>query len=244
MGETIDMTAWTLVTGGAQGLGAAICRILANREYALVIHYRDSADDAEQLAAYCRSLGVAAECCFGDFTTTAGVQTFLDHYRSRFPETQYLVNNVGNFKAGSPLLTPIDEWLDLFQVNVFATVAIVQGLISSIVAQQGAIVNIGLTGVGRYHADTYCGAYSAAKAALWQATRSLAKELAPQQVRVNMVSPGYMERSIDKPSCQQNLPMGREAKLSEVADAVAYLLSASSLYITGQNIEVAGAVRL
>lgn len=238
------MTAWTLVTGGAKGLGASICLHLAQAGSAVVVHYCKSQQDAESLIQKCRACGVAAETCYGDFSTSETVESFLKEYTQRFSDTCALVNNVGNFCLGAASATPIDQWQALFQSNLYAPIALIQGLLPSLRRHQGGIVNMGLAGVERQFADTYCAAYSTAKAALWQVTRSLARELASEHVRVNMVSPGYLESSVVMPSGGYIFPMGRAAALQEVADVVGYLLRNSNQYITGQNIEVAGGVRL
>lgn len=233
------MAIWTLVTGGAKGLGAQICLSLAKRGHNIVVHYRRSAEEAEQVAESCRSLGVSAECFQGDLSL---IEPFVHNYLERFAATRYLVNNVGNFSLGAISEATMDEWQQLFQSNLFAPMLLAKGLLPSLKEHQGAIVNIGLAGIERLYADTYCAAYSAAKAALLQATRSLARELVPHQVRVNMVSPGYLESSVVKPP--QIMHLERLASLHEVAGAVAYFLSDDARYITGQNLEVAGGVRL
>ncbi|MDP1836635.1 MAG: SDR family oxidoreductase [Chlamydiales bacterium] len=233
------MATWTLVTGGAKGLGAQTCMSLAKRGHNIVVHYLHSAEEAGQVAESCRSLGVNADCFQGDLSL---IDPFVQSYIERFEDTGYLVNNVGNFSLGTISEATSDEWQQLFQSNVFAPMLLTKGLLSSLKQHKGAVVNIGLAGIERFYADTYCAAYSAAKAALFQASRSLARELVPHQVRVNMVSPGYLESSVVKPS--QVMQLERLASLHEVAEAVAYFLSDDAKYITGQNLEVAGGVRL
>ena len=93
-------------------------------------------------------------------------------------------------------------------------------------------------------ADVYSTAYTMTKASLLLLTKSLALELAPDQVRVNMISPGYLEDSVDLPMDLSKIPMQRPAKSEEVADVIAFLLSDKAYYLTGQNIEVAGGTRL
>lgn len=238
------MTQWTLVTGGAKGLGKAICMRLASCGHHVVVHYRHSEQEAQQIAQACERLGVRSGICQGDFSTPGSVKDFIDRYQVMFGETLAVVNNVGMFLQASASITPTDRWMELFQVNLHAPVAVMQGLLPSLRRNRGAIVNIGMAGVEHSYADVYCSAYTASKAALWQVTRSFAKELASAHVRVNMVSPGYLENSVVKPASLQSLPMGREATREEVAETVAFLLKDTTQYITGQNIEVAGAVRL
>lgn len=110
----------------------------------------------------------------------------------------------------------------------------------SILQQKGAIVNIGVSGIQHVLADVHSTAYTSAKLALWAVTKAFAKEFASKGIRVNMVSPGVLEKTVDAPA----LPMGRRATFAETARVVVFLLAEEKSYITGQKIEVAGGVRL
>lgn len=235
---------WTLVTGGAKRLGAEICRTLARQGHSLVIHYRTSQKEAEEVAAYCRNLGVKAETLQGDFVSRGSTEEFLTRYLSHFSETQFLVNNVGSYLTAPASETTLEEWEALFQSNANAPFAIIKSLAEPLKRHQGAIVNLGIAGLESSRADLYSTAYTCAKLSLLKLTRSLAREWAASQVRVNMVSPGYLENAVDLPRDLASLPMRRPAALSEVSGMIAYLLSSDSRYITGQNIEIAGGVRL
>lgn len=236
--------AWTLVTGGAQRLGREICTTLAALDYDVVIHYNTSHKEAIEVQELCLKQGVRAEIIQGDFSTLKSTAKFCRDYLDRFTLTRNLVNNVGNFLVQPALTTSPEEWHDLFQNNLHAPLALIQALSPSIQESQGAIVNVGVAGLDTVRADTYCTAYSCAKLSLWMLTKSLAKELTSKNVRVNMVSPGYLDISVDLPANPAELPMGRPGKLAEVADLIAYLLEPTGSYITGQNIEVAGGIRL
>ena len=81
-----------------------------------------------------------------------------------------------------------------------------------------SIVNIGVAGVIALYADTYSTAYTMTKLGLWMLSKSLAKELAPQQVRVNMVSPGLLDNAVDMPKDLSKLPMRRPGTVEDVAE--------------------------
>jgi len=115
---------------------------------------------------------------------------------------------------------------------------LIQELAPMICLWQGVVINIGTTGLARNHADVHAPFYNASKQALLYMTRSLAKELAPYKVRVNMVSPGAMSHSVDLAEYADRLPFRRPASPEEVAEAVAFLVKEE--YVTGQNLEVAG----
>lgn len=235
---------WTLVTGGAIGLGAEIALLLAKHGKDVIIHYKDSKDEANGVLKKCQELGVKAEIIQGNFSSCEGIKDFLDRYKRAYLSTSCLVNNVGSYFLKPLLETEIDNWYEIFHTNFFSSVFITKHLLNDIMEAEGAIVNIGIAGLSGYRADVYSGAYNSAKTALLSYTRSLAKELAKHNVSCNMVSPGYMENAVDMPDDMYRLPMKRPAYFNEVASVVVDLLDRKNRYITGQNIEVAGGVRL
>jgi NAD(P)-dependent dehydrogenase (short-subunit alcohol dehydrogenase family) len=231
---------WTLVTGGSKRLGAALCLALAEKGRSVVVHYNQSQKEAFDVVAQCQALGTQAAAIQGDFSSVASVKNFVERYLQQFPETETLINNVGDYLIRSALQTSIDEWITLFQVNLHTPFILTQALIPSLIRNQGQIINIGVSGLHRKAANTYSTAYTLTKQGLWGLTLAAAKELAPQGVRANMVSPGQLDISVDR----HPIPMGRPASCWEVCRVVNFLLDPDSAYLTGQNIEVAGGLGL
>ena len=95
---------WTLITGAAKGLGQACALSMASAGYPVVIHYHTSKKEAEETSHLCHKKGVAAEIIQGDFSTQHSTTDFIDRYISRFSDTTFLVNNVGNY-----LTTPLQQ---------------------------------------------------------------------------------------------------------------------------------------
>ena len=124
---------WTLVTGAAKRLGAEICGQLATKGFPVVVHYNTSHLEAESAVKGLRKMGVDAEMIQGDFSTLETTHDFIERYTAKFPETQNLVNNVGNYLIKSALKTSQEEWLDLFQTNLNAPAAIINGLLPWII---------------------------------------------------------------------------------------------------------------
>lgn len=232
--------AWTLVTGGALGLGAEVCLALAKTGRSIAVHYRSSEQEALLLQKRLERLDVAAGTIYGDLSTIESTREFLQRYCDTFEETEAVINNVGNYLLGPASSTAAEQLSALFQSNTIAPLMIIQALLPALKARRGHIVNIGMAGAA--NATSHAAAYDVTKVSLFQLTKSLAKELAPHGVCVNMVSPGYLENSVDLPSEMSRIPAGRPGRLQEIADAVVFLLSGD--YITGQNLEVAGGVRL
>ncbi len=234
------MTTWTLVTGAAKGLGKEIALTLAEKGHHLIIHYNESEQCALEVVDLCRQKGVQAKAIQGDFSSSVGTQAFISHLHG----IKHLVNNVGHFLIKPGLETPVEAWQQLYQVNFFAPLAMIQGFIESIREHKGTITSIGSVGVGILRADSKYTAYTSSKMSLCMLTKSLAKELAPDLVRVNMVSPGELEHSVSLKENGAMLPMKRAGTCREVADVVAFLIDEKNGYITGQNIEVGGALAL
>ncbi len=235
---------WTLITGGAKRLGAILCTTLAKQGHSIVVHYNNSREEALQVVGKCRALGVAAECIQGDLSSTEATANFIKRYLKKFPKTTTLINNVGNYLIKPASTTTSEEWLSLFQTNLHAPTSIIQALLPSLKKHQGRIVNIGTAGVQWLSARTYTPAYYITKTSLWMLTKSLATELGPFGVTINMVSPGILNNTVDPPKDMTLIPMRRMGTPEEVARVVAFLLEEGSGYITGQNIDVAGGIRL
>lgn len=233
---------WTLVTGGSKRLGAELCLSLATQGYSILVHHRDSREDAEEIALRCRKKGVEAEVIQGDFSSMESTADFIESCLKSYPDIKNLINNVGNYLVKPASETTPEEWNSLFQTNLNVPFALCQAFLPSLQKNKGSIINIGVTGINNIHADVKRTVYSATKMSLLMLTKSLARELASSHVRVNMVSPGYLENAVDLAGAV--LPMGRPASLEEVSRVVSFLLDERNGYITGQNIEVGGGIGL
>lgn len=231
----------TLVTGGAKNLGREICLTLAKNNYDIVVHYKNSSQNAQAVVNECLAFGVKATAVFGDFSTISGVNAFLVDNATHFGNLKNIVNNVGNYLVKPILETTSDEVNDLFCTNLLAPLLLIQKNLPALKASKGSIINIGVAGIDHGRAENYSTAYSMTKGSLLMLTRSLAKDLAQFDVAVNMVSPGVLENSVDAPN---SLPMKRPGTYREVAEVILFLLNQNNHYITGQNIEVAGGLRL
>jgi NAD(P)-dependent dehydrogenase (short-subunit alcohol dehydrogenase family) len=233
-----------LVTGGAKRLGSAIAIALAKLRYSVVVHYRDSLREAEQTAQQCRALGVDAELIQGDLSTPEQASAFAARYLDQYSDTALLVNNVGNYLTKSAMHTSTEEWLGLFNLNLHAPFILTKALMPSLSRPDGQVINLGVSGLLSHKAPLYASAYMIAKHGLWELTRSLARELAPQGVRVNMVSPGQLDISVDLFEKERTPPIGFPSTCEEVCRAITFLVDPANRSITGQNIEVAGGLGL
>lgn len=235
---------WVLVTGGAKRLGSVICQKLAENGHSVIVHYNKSEKNAHAVVKKCRSYGVNADSIQGDFSCINNVLLFMITYSERFPQTKALINNVGDYLTASICHTSWQEWNQLFHLNLHVPFLLSQHLLPSLIREKGSLINIGVSGLLKHSAYPYSTAYMLTKESLWGLTRSLAYELAEKSVRVNMVSPGMLDISVDLESYPHKLPMLRPGTCEEVANVINFLLDPKNAYVTGQNIEVAGGLGL
>ncbi len=234
-----------LVTGSSKRLGKSIALSLAHEGWSVLLHYRESYQEAVLVQEECYRIAQQQkstqtfQLIQGDFSTLQTLQVFLDAIR--FFPLYGVVNNVGVFYRGkaSEFCQKTSE--ELFRINFFAPYYITQSLLPMLQNQgDGIIINIGSCGLQRFSADIYAPIYHASKHALLYLTKSLAKELAPFHIAVNMISPGKLDISVDKEDSSHVIPYGRLGTVDEVADTVCFCVDEKNRYITGQNIEVSG----
>ena len=139
------------------------------------------------------------------------------------------------------------DWLHIFNVNLFACVALAQGLRAQLEAARGTVVNMTSIVGSRVHPFASA-AYAASKAALWALTREMAADLGHAGVRVNAVSPGEIDTGILSPGTEaivdRDIPLRRLGKPREVADLLLFLCGNSGSYISGSEIHIDGGQRV
>ena len=226
-----------LVTGGCGGIGEAICRALASEGYKVYINYAHSKEKAEKIAEE-----INGQALRFDVSETHEVKEAV----TTLGRLALLVNNAGISEID--LFTSIsqDKADDILTINLKGAMNCARAVLPEMIkAKKGNIINISsMWG--------QCGAscevdYSASKAGLIGFTKALAKEVAPSGIRVNCVSPGFIMTDMnnrfsddDLALIREEIPLGFFGKPSHIADAVAFLASDRSEYITGQVIAVNG----
>ncbi|MGL4348576.1 MAG: SDR family NAD(P)-dependent oxidoreductase [Chlamydiales bacterium] len=234
---------WVLITGATSPLGKKIALSFAQSGKNIVIHYHNHLSIAKEIGSEIEAMGQQAKTLYGEFSTASGVDAFLKQYRQLDLQTEILIYNVGPYNQKSLLQSSVIDLQETFQTNFFSSVSITKGLLPDLQKTRGSVIYLGFANLSRGKVFNNAPGYVLAKETLAVWTRSLAKELSHTQVRVNMVSPGYLEHSIDAPK-PSTLPQGRLISCKEVADFIQYLASPLAKSITGQNIDVAGGIGL
>ncbi len=241
-----------IVTGAGGGIGRAICFKLAREGVRLVLADNEP-KGIEALARELEQAGSDAMPCCVNVGEEADVRNCLERTIAGYGRLDILVNNAGISPKKSDgvkaSLTEISlaEWELVMKVNLTSTFLMCRASIPHMVRQGGGgIVSISSSAAldGGVLAATH---YSASKGAVSALTRTLAKELAPQAIRVNAVAPGRVATPMAKLSSNERnqaaltrIPLGRFAEPDEIADSVAYLLSKQASYITGITLNVSG----
>ena len=233
-----------VVTGGARRLGRHLCAMLARRGYAVVVLYRDADADATSLVEEIRAHGGTARARSLDVAVEAQVRVVFEDIAAREGHVDLLVNNVGNYNPQH--ITKLDPsvWDATLASNLSGAYYCCFHALA-MMREGGNVINIGMAGLEGIRANEYGADYYVSKTGLLVLTRSLAAAYAARRIRVNMVSPGQLENSIDLPPPEEigrSVPLGRAGTLEDIAHAVEFLLDAS--YVTGANIDVAGGYRL
>lgn len=230
------MAKTALITGGSRGIGAAAARSLTRDGWQVAINYCHSREAAETLAA---SLP-GASALYGDVSDAAQAEELFRQAEKRLGRIDLLVNNAGIARQELFTDTTEETWDRLFAVDVKGVFLMSRAVLPGMIRRHaGSIINIssiwGLVGAS----CEVC--YSAAKAAVIGMTKALAKEVGPSGIRVNCIAPGVISTEMNASlptetlsSLREETPLGILGAPEDVAEAIAYLASEKSRFITGQ----------
>jgi NAD(P)-dependent dehydrogenase (short-subunit alcohol dehydrogenase family) len=233
-----------VVTGGPRRLGRHLCKALATRGYDVVILYRSSETEARVLEQEITAAGQRARALAVDVGVESEVAGVFQEITRSEGRVDLLVNNVGNYDPQHVTKLNPAVWDATLASNLSGAYYCCYHALA-LMTRGGNIINVGTAGLEGIRANVHGTDYYVSKTGLLVLTRALAAAYAEQGIRVNMVSPGQLDNSIDLPPPSELgrlVPLGRAASMHDVAQAVDYLLDAA--YVTGINIDVSGGYRL
>jgi 3-oxoacyl-[acyl-carrier protein] reductase len=234
-----------LVTGASRGIGRAIAIALAAADSHVLINYRSREDEARRTLAEIEQNGGSGELCPFDVADVSASEQAVVKILQSHHRIDILINNAGIRHESLMVFMKSDQWSHVIATNLNSFFNVTQPVAKQMTLNRwGRIVTIastsGQTGVaGQAN-------YSAAKAGVIGASKSLAREIAKRSVTVNVLAPGFIETDMTADLSREQLlaqiPAGRLGKPEEVAAAAAFLCSDAAAYITGAVININGGV--
>ena len=236
-----------LVTGAAQGIGKAVALLLA-RNGADIVVSDINLEKAEETAKEVQALGRKALAIKVDVAKLDDVEKMVGAILARFGQVDILVNNAGIARDKLILRMTEEDWDAVLNINLKGTFNCTKAVVRHMSKQRsGKIVNIASV-VGEM-GNAGQGNYAASKAGVIGFTKTIAREFAQRGINVNAIAPGYIETPMTdalpdkvKEELKRLIPMDRLGKPEDVAEAVLFLVSEASSYITGQVLNVNGGI--
>lgn len=235
-----------IVTGGARGIGRAICLALAKAGANVVTCYARSAEACEETIRMAEEYGVKGMCVKADVSNPEEITALTETVKKEFGTIDILVNNAGITKDNLIMGISEADFDAVIDTNLKGAFLFTKAVSRTMLRQKGGrIINISsIVGVRGNAGQTN---YSASKAGLIGLTKSVAKELGAKGVTCNAVAPGFIETDMTaslpetvKEATLATIPMKRLGQAEDVANLVAFLASDEAAYITGQVICVDG----
>ncbi len=236
---------YAIITGGSRGIGKAVALDLAKSGYYVVINYRSNETEANNTLAEIKSNGGDGELLPFDVAKRESIEATLHAWIEKNKEAKIaiLVNNAGIRKDNLMMMMSNEDWRTVLDTNLDSFFYITKLILPLMLFNKyGRIVNIvSLSGIKGLPGQTN---YSASKAGVIAATKSLAQEVGRRGITVNCVAPGFirtdMTEGIEESHYRTIIPIQRFGKAEEVAAAVSFLASPAASYITGEVINVNG----
>jgi len=235
-----------LITGASRGIGKEIALELARNGANVVVNYAGNKQLAEQVVDEIRSFGRESIAIQADVANSEAVEQMVKETVNRFGSLDILVNNAGITRDQLLMRMKESDWDDVLNTNLKSVFLTTKAVSRQMMKQRkGRIINIAsIVGVSGNAGQAN---YVAAKAGIIGLTKTAAKELAPRNITVNAVAPGFITTDMTdklpedvKQELYKQIPLARLGEPKDIAYVVAFLASEKSSYITGQTIHVNG----
>ena len=239
-----------LVTGASRGIGAAIASKLASLGCDVAINYAGNIQKAEETLNSVKAYGVNAQIYQANVANYEEVEAMTKQIIKDFGHLDIIINNAGITSDNLMMRMDQDSFDSVIDVNLKGTWNVCKSITRPILKQRsGVIINlssvVGINGnVGQVN-------YAASKAGVIGLTKSLAKEFASRNIRVNAVAPGYVKSDMTAKLSEEitekvleNIPLGQLGEVEDIANSVAFLVSDEARYITGQVLVVDGGLAI
>jgi 3-oxoacyl-[acyl-carrier protein] reductase len=235
-----------LVTGASRGLGRAIALEFARRGAKVVVNYAKDADGAQSVVSAIREAGGEAQAVQADVSDFKAAEGLIKATVEAYGALDILVNNAGTTRDTLIMMMSEADWDTVLQTNLKSAFNCSRAAVRTMMRKRyGRIINMtSVVGIAGNAGQTN---YAASKAGLIGFTKALAREVAPRNITVNAIAPGFVPTALTndlpaelKEASLKTIPLGRWGTPEEVAYATAFLASDEAAYITGQVLSVDG----
>jgi 3-oxoacyl-[acyl-carrier protein] reductase len=239
-----------VVTGGSRGIGAATVKLFAGAGCNVVFSYLRASKAAQKVADACGNSPGAFVAVRADVSRMADARKLIDRAIHRFGRLDILVANAGIWNAGPERIDEITEpeWDKMVAVNLKGVYTVIRYAVPHMISQnRGRIIAVSSTAGQR--GEAFHSHYGAAKGGVISLVKGLATELAPHNILVNAVAPGWvitdmakavLGKPAEKRKATRSIPLGRFGRPEEVAMPILFLASDMSTYMTGEIINING----
>ena len=240
------MSKIAIVTGGSRGIGNAIALDLLDKGYRVGVGYYKNKSLAEEIAKE----NTHALPLYIDITSLESIEKAFNEIENSYGSIDILINNAGISQVKSFESLEEEDWQIMWETNFMSAVRCIKLALPSMIKKgDGKIINI--ASIGGQWGGVHQVHYAAAKAALINLTKSIAKSYSKDGIRCNAVSPGLINTDMISEELKKsavntsnNIPIGRHGTVNEVSSIVSFLCSEESSYITGQILNVNGGMNL
>ncbi|WP_114937619.1 SDR family NAD(P)-dependent oxidoreductase [Mucilaginibacter endophyticus] len=237
-----------VVTGASKGIGAGVAKGLAAAGASVVVNYASSKEGADKVVAEIVAGGGKAIAVQGDVSNEADIARLFKETANAFGKVDILVNNAGVFRFEPLERVTAEDFHYMFDTNVLGSLLTSKEAVKHYSPEGGSIINIG--SIAAQLAPAGVSVYAAAKGTADVITKSLSKELASRNIRVNSINPGMIdtegnrERGIIGTPLEEMMismtQLGRVGKPDDIADVAVFLASDESRFMTGEILRVTG----
>lgn len=237
-----------IVTGGARDIGRASSIKMAKEGASVCINYYDNPEEAKETQSMIEEFGGKAIVVQGDMTKQEDIDNVVGKCRESFGEEIHILVNIAGGLVGRKTIgeMDLDFWNLLIKLNLTSVFMVTKAVVPFMPAKS-SIINFS-SQAARDGGGPGAAAYATAKGGVLTYTKGMAKELGPDNIRVNAISPGMINttfhNTFTKPEVRVKVaagtPLRREGEATEVADLVSYLASDESSFVTGASIEING----
>ena len=236
---------YALVTGGSRGIGKAICKELAADGFYILVNYRSNWEEAENTLKEITENEGKGELLQFDVSDREDIRIKMDQWKAANTDKtiSVLINNAGITEDNLMVFMSDNQWNSVIKTNLDSFFYVTQQVLTNMIVNKwGRIINVvSLSGQRGMPGQTN---YSAAKAGIIGATKSLAMEIGKKKITVNAVAPGFirtdMTNGLDEAELKKLVPLNRFGTALEVAYAVSFLASDKASYISGETISING----